>query len=157
MEIQLVAIKEIITNPFLTSAVMSWFIAQFIKIIIEISKKSKLKTKDFVFRALFGTGGMPSSHSATVTAIAVGVGLKEGFGSALFAFSFIFVFIVIRDATGVRLSAGKQAQVINQILSSNPDSADKIPKIKEIKGHTPLECFVGVIIGLIVSLGIFST
>lgn len=150
-------VKEILANQYLTSAVISWFMAQFIKIIIEIAKKSRMKTKDFIFRALFGTGGMPSSHSATVTAIAVGVGINEGFGSALFAFSFIFVFVVIRDATGVRLSAGKQAQVINQILSLDIKNSEKISKIKEVKGHTPLECFVGVLIGLIVSFGIFYT
>lgn len=152
-------LKDFISNQYLTSAIISWFMAQFVKILIEITKKDKLKTKDFILRALFGTGGMPSSHSATVTAIAVGIGIKEGFHSSLFAFSFIMVLIVIRDATGVRLSAGKQAHVINQILATavNNGNETKIARIKEIKGHTPLECFVGVLIGLIVSLGFFLT
>lgn len=149
--------KDLFSNQYLVSAVISWFLAQFIKIIIEITKKDRLQTKNLISRALFGTGGMPSSHSATVTAIAVGIGIKEGFQSSLFAFAFIFVFIVVRDATGVRLSAGKQAQAINQILLHSNVTGEKIPKIKEIKGHTPLECFVGVLIGLLVSLGIFLT
>lgn len=135
-------------------AIISWFIAQLIKIIIEISKKNKFKTKDFLFRALFGTGGMPSSHSATVTALAVGIGIKEGITSPLFALAFVFTFIVIRDASGVRFAAGKQAHAINQIIS-NLSSTEKISKVKEVRGHTPLECFVGILIGLLVSLGIF--
>lgn len=148
---------KIFSNQYLASAITSWFFAQFLKILIEIAKKDKINKKDFLTRAFFGTGGMPSSHSATVTALSVGIGLNHGFDSALFAFSFIFVFIVIRDATGVRLSAGKQAQAINNIINTAYKNHDevKVPKLKEVKGHTPLECFVGVIIGLIVSLGIF--
>lgn len=146
----------ILSNQILISAFISWFFAQFLKIIIELLKRKKYKTKDFILRALFGTGGMPSSHSASVTAIAVSTGVKTGFDSPLFALAFIFVFIVIRDATGVRLSSGRQAEALNRVIDvvSKSETAE-LTKIKEVKGHTPLECFVGVLIGLLVSLGFF--
>ena len=138
-------VQQIFENNYFISAVISWFLAQFIKTVIEISKRGKLRTSNLFMRALFGTGGMPSSHSASVTAIAVGIGIKEGFGSPLFAFATIFTLIVIRDATGVRLSAGKQAQVVNELVAmhNSDNSENKIPRIKEVKGHTPLECLWG--------------
>lgn len=140
----------------LFSALFSWIIAQFLKIIIEIMKKRKMRTNDFVLRAFFGTGGMPSSHSATICAVALSIGLKEGFNSALFAFAFVLVIIVIRDATGVRFSAGRQAEVINKILADKNKKFNlPFDKIKEVRGHTPLESFVGALVGILVSLGMF--
>ena len=118
-------------------------------------KRKKFKTNEFFLRAVFGTGGMPSSHSASITAVAFSIGIKEGFNTSLFALSFLLVFIVIRDATGVRLSAGKQAETINKILDAlNKKEKHGLGNIKEVKGHTPLECFVGVIIGLFVALAL---
>ncbi|RZC12457.1 putative membrane protein YuiD [Glycine soja] len=55
---------------------------------------------------------MPSSHSATVTALAAAIGLQEGFGGPLFATALVFACIVMYDATGLRLQAGPQAEVI---------------------------------------------
>ena len=148
-------IKSLIENKVLISALVSWFMAQFIKIIIEIIKKNKLKTKEFILRAIFGTGGMPSSHSASITAVAVSIGFETGFKSPLFALAVVLVIIVIRDATGVRLAAGRQAATINQILQKIKDNNNGIKEVKEVRGHTPLECFVGVIVGLLVSFGIY--
>ncbi|HQJ07189.1 MAG TPA: divergent PAP2 family protein, partial [Spirochaetota bacterium] len=63
-------LKDMLANRVIISAFASWFIAQFLKMFIETIKRKKIKTRDFVFRALFGTGGMPSSHSASVMAVA---------------------------------------------------------------------------------------
>lgn len=140
----------------LSSALFSWIIAQLLKIIIEIMKKKKFKSKDFVLRAFFGTGGMPSSHSATICAVALSIGLREGFSSSLFAFAVVLVIITIRDATGVRFSTGKNAEAINKILALQHKKYN-IPyeRIKEVRGHTPLESFVGAIVGILVSLGMY--
>lgn len=149
-------VENFISNQILKSGLFSWFFAQFLKIIIEILKKNKFKTGDFILRAFFGTGGMPSSHTATVTAVATSIGITEGFQSPIFALAFIFVLIVIRDSTGVRLSSGKQAIALNKLLDIVSERERiELKKIKEVKGHTPLECFVGMLIGLIVSLGFF--
>jgi uncharacterized protein len=152
----LTIIKDLISNSALISALFSWFIAQFLKMIIEIINNRRYTTRDFLLRAILGTGGMPSSHSSTVTAIAVSIGLKEGFSTSLFAMAFIMVIIVIRDATGVRLSSGRQANAINQIQEEMYVRYNiSYKKVKEVRGHTPLECFVGVFVGLLVSLGVY--
>jgi uncharacterized protein len=156
MEYKLNIITDLLSNTALISALFSWFIAQFLKIIIEIVSNKKFTTKDLILRAILGTGGMPSSHSATITAVALSIGMKEGFNTSIFALAFILVFIVIRDATGVRLSAGRQATAINQIIEEMYSRYNiSYKKVKEVRGHTPLECFIGIIVGLLVSLGIY--
>ena len=52
--------------------------------------------------------------------------------------------------------SGTEARIhsINQIISSIPE-CDKIKKVKEVRGHTVIQCFVGMLIGLLVSLGMF--
>ena len=131
-------LKDLLSNQCLIAAAISWFIAQLIKIL----------------RALVGTGGMPSSHTATVVAVAVGTAFEYGIKSSIFAFACVFTFVTIRDATGVRLSTGRQAHSINQIISAIPE-CDRIQKVKEVRGHTVIQCFVGGLIGLLVSLGMF--
>lgn len=147
-------LKDILSNQCLIAAAISWFIAQLIKIIVELSKRTKFRTRDFILRALVGTGGMPSSHTATVVAVAVGTAFEYGINSSIFAFACVFTFVTIRDATGVRLSTGRQAHSINQIISAVPE-CDRIQKVKEVRGHTVIQCFVGGLIGLLVSLGMF--
>ncbi|KAG2269448.1 hypothetical protein Bca52824_064003 [Brassica carinata] len=70
-------------------------------------------------RQLLGSGGMPSSHSSTVT-LAVEIGLQEGFGGSHFAITLILASVVMYDATSVRLHAGRQAEVLNQIVFELP-------------------------------------
>uniref|UniRef100_M4EVH6 Uncharacterized protein n=1 Tax=Brassica campestris TaxID=3711 RepID=M4EVH6_BRACM len=60
---------------------------------------------------------MPSS---TVTALAVAIGLQEGFDGSHFAISLILASVVMYDATGVSLHAGRQAEVLNQIVFELP-------------------------------------
>ncbi|MBN2546702.1 MAG: divergent PAP2 family protein [Spirochaetes bacterium] len=148
--------QNILDNTVLKSALFSWFIAQFLKVLIEVTAKKNFKTKeDFFLRALFGTGGMPSSHSATIAAVAISIGIRERLDSSIFALAIVLVIIILRDATGVRFSAGKQAEIINRLLEDQYKfHGIKYEKMKEIRGHTPLETFVGVLVGILVSLGI---
>ncbi|GKV21657.1 hypothetical protein SLEP1_g31614 [Rubroshorea leprosula] len=57
-----------------------------------------------------------------LSALATAVGLQEGFGAALFATSLILACIDTCDATGLRLHAGRQAMVLNQIVYELPAS-----------------------------------
>lgn len=106
--------------------------------------------RDFDFRVLVRSGGMPSSHSAMVTSLASAIGYKHGLNSAIFALSVVFSVIVMYDATGVRQAAGKQAKVLNQIIrelfTGQPVSEEEL---KELIGHTPVEVFVGAAIGIL--------
>ncbi|KAL3003271.1 hypothetical protein AAZX31_08G099800 [Glycine max] len=99
--------SSITSNYPLISAIVAFALAQSIKFFTTWFKDRRWDLKQLV-----GSGGMPSSHSATVTALAAAIGLQEGFGGPLFATALVFACIVMYDATGVRLQAGRQAEVI---------------------------------------------
>lgn len=137
---------DLIHNPFLITGVSSWAEAQVIKVIIHA-----IIYKTLAWERLFGDGGMPSGHSATVSSLAVICGLICGTGSAQFAISAILAIIVCHDATGVRWETGKQAQLLNELVEAFNDlSKDALPevKLKEFVGHTPVQVLAGILIGV---------
>uniref|UniRef100_A0A453C9G8 Uncharacterized protein n=1 Tax=Aegilops tauschii subsp. strangulata TaxID=200361 RepID=A0A453C9G8_AEGTS len=114
----------------------------------------RYKEKRWDARQFIASGGMPSSHSATVTALAVSVGIQEGFRSATFATSVILACVVMHDAFGVRLHAGKQAEVLNQIVYELPIEhplAETKP-LREILGHTVPQVVAGCILGILTAV-----
>ncbi|CAN1295276.1 Uncharacterized membrane protein YuiD [Linum perenne] len=97
---------------------------------------------------------MPSSHSSTVCALAMSIGFQEGFGGSLFASALILACIVMYDATGVRLHAGRQAEVLNQIVYELPAEhplAESIP-LRELLGHTPAQVIAGSLLGVVAAI-----
>jgi len=137
---------ELITNPFLITSVSSWFIAQVLKTII-----FAIITKHFDWHRLFGDGGMPSGHSATVASLATFCALTYGPGSGIFAIAAILAIIVCHDAMGVRRETGKQAFIINEIIKAFEElSQETLPevKLKEFVGHTPIQVTAGILIGI---------
>jgi len=56
----------------------------------------RYKEKRWDSKRMLDSGGMPSSHSATVTALAVAVGLQEGTGSPAFAIVVVLACVVRR-------------------------------------------------------------
>ncbi|XP_015071328.1 uncharacterized protein LOC107015532 [Solanum pennellii] len=133
------------TNYPLMSALIAFALAQSTKLFTSWYKERRWDLKQLV-----GSGGMPSSHSSTVTALAVAVGLQEGFGGVLFACALVLACVVMYDATGVRLHAGRQAEVLNQILYELPSEhplADSRP-LRELLGHTPPQVVAGGLLGL---------
>ena len=148
------ALTNLIQNYLLISAGVAWFAAQICKVFTGIFRERQFS----IVSLLTGTGGMPSSHSACVTALAVSSGLYYGLGSAAFAISTILALVVMRDASGVRREAGKQAKVLNQIIEELFTTGDEKrfqADLKELLGHTPLQVFVGAILGLIVALALY--
>lgn len=131
--------------PFIT-----WFGIQLFKVIWEFTTTKKLNIK-----RLWGSGGMPSAHSAVAASITTMIGRSQGITSPIFAISFAFTMVVLYDACGVRYETGKQAHVLNEIMS-NPDfELSKLNfnvKLEELVGHTPVQVFVGTLIGVIVGL-----
>ena len=103
---------ELLENRVLLAGVTGWASAQVLKAIIYT-----VLNKKFVLERLFGDGGMPSGHSATVSAMAMMSLLHYGVGSFEFAISAMLAIIVMHDAMGVRLETGKQAEVINELTS----------------------------------------
>ncbi|MFM7408599.1 MAG: divergent PAP2 family protein [Cuspidothrix sp.] len=141
-------IGEIFNNRVLLVALIACFVAQGLKLIVELFKHRKLDV-----RVLVTTGGMPSAHSALVTALAAGVGQTLGWASPEFALATVFAIIVMYDAAGVRQAAGKQARILNQMIDElfheKPDFFQD--RLKELLGHTPVQVIVGSILGVTIS------
>ena len=123
-------------NSVVFLGLLSWFIAQLIKFIIEVSTHRRIN-----WRRFFESGGMPSSHSAFVCSIAMGIGM-----------------VVMYDAMGVRRAAGEQAEAINELrekISEDQVEEDPFPEwgkpLREALGHKPTEVISGAILGIAVS------
>ena len=134
-----------VTNKYIYVPIILWFGIQLFKLIYDLCT-----TKKFNFKRILGAGGMPSSHSAIVTSLATLIGKNLGVDSPIFAISLIFAFVVMYDACGVRRAAGKQAKVLNEIVNTPGLSTIQVQeKLQEALGHTPVQVFVGALIGLI--------
>jgi len=139
---------ELAKNKVFWITVLAWFITQTLKVIIGV-----IREKRFNFRWFVGTGGMPSSHAATVSALATAVGFYVGFDSVQFTISLAFAIVVIFDAQGVRRSTGKQAEVLNRMLDDIYwKHRIQEDRLKELLGHAPIEVFVGIALGIAISV-----
>jgi uncharacterized protein len=123
-------------NSVLGTSLLAFTLAQSMKVLTHRAYKG-----EWDFKQLVASGGLPSSHSALIASLTMAVGLQEGFGEPLFAACFVLCVIVrsppcdstgpgalpppplfahatwkhstqvMYDACGVRLQAGKQAEV----------------------------------------------
>jgi len=107
-----------------------------------------LRHRRLNFRAFVQTGGMPSSHAASVAALSTTVGIEEGVLSTLFGVTLYFSLIVMYDAAGLRRAAGHQARLLNKIVAGHEDRALRQHQLLESLGHTPLEVLIGAALGV---------
>ena len=141
---------DLLQNKILLSAVTGWLVAQVLKTLIHL-----LFTRKFVVERLVGSGGMPSSHSATVCALATSTCYFYGAASFEFAITVIMAIIVMYDAMGVRRETGIQARVLNEMIKLFSDMGSDMStqeKLKEFVGHTPLQVLIGALLGIAVAL-----
>ena len=147
-------IVKLFTNPFAVTALSSWFVAQVIKVILNMIINKKLD-----WTRLFGDGGMPSGHSATVTALATYAALASGPDSFEFAVCGIMAVIVCHDATGVRMEAQKHGRLLEDLVEAFEALHDQeLPeiKLKRFVGHTPIQVMAGIILGAINAIVMYS-
>ena len=134
----------------LMAAISGWLVAQILKTLLVL-----LLEKELRWERLFGSGGMPSSHSATVCALAASAAVLYGSASPAFAISAIIAFIVMYDACNVRLETGKQAVAIKELqrffqdMGKQPLSEEKL---KELVGHTLPQVLAGAILGILIGI-----
>lgn len=135
-------------NKYIYIPFFLWFGIQLFKLIYDL-----VTTKKFNFKRIMGAGGMPSSHSAVVAGLATLVGKYEGVDSTIFAVSLIMAFVVMYDACGVRRAAGKQAALLNKLIETPGLTGVQVSeRLVEVLGHTPVQVFVGALIGVGVGL-----
>lgn len=133
--------------PLLIIPLLAAGFSQTIKLTFEFVRTARLS-----WRSLDSYGGMPSAHTAMVISLMTVIGLSDGVASAHFAIASIFALIVIRDAIGIRRYLGWHSKALNQLVKDLPKSEQgQFVHFREKMGHTPLEAFVGAIIGFAVS------
>ena len=84
-------------------------------------------------------------------------GAKEEHATDVFYLS-PFSLQVMYDATGVRLHAGRQAEVLNQLIVELPRDhplTDSRP-LRDSLGHTPVQVAVGALLGMVVGYAHFN-
>ena len=137
----------VLANRTLLCCLTAWFSAQLAKYLIDGLRHQGWSA----WHLLFGSGGMPSSHTAFVVALAVRAGMTEGFESLPFAICFVLCFIVMTDAIGVRRETGRQGSAINLLMdwfTMEHDDTEESADLKERMGHSPLEVLVGFLWGI---------
>lgn len=147
-------LKELLQNQIFMAASIGWIVAQVLKTVIHLCF-----TRKFVAERLVGSGGMPSSHSATVCALATSAAILYGAGSFEFAISGIFAIVVMYDAIGVRRETGIQAKVLNEMMdlfSLMGKDMNAQEKLKEFIGHSPLQVLAGAILGIVIAFVVCS-
>ena len=136
-------------NVLIDCSLIAWFLAQVIKVILEL-----LVNRTFDVRRFVSSGGMPSSHSAMVVAATAAIGKLYGVDGAAFALAAVLSAVVMYDACNVRRSAGDTARLVNQLLAhvEKLTAEDFADDLKIIMGHTPLQVAAGAILGLAIGL-----
>lgn len=139
--------RMLFENKVLDLAVLAWFIAQIIKVLINLCVN---RTMDI--HLLISSGGMPSSHSALVCACACSIGRIEGFSSNMFALGATLALVVMYDACNVRRAAGEQAKILNYIVEHWEEMSPALvgKELKELLGHTPAQVVMGALLGVCV-------
>lgn len=139
--------EGIYRNKALWAVVLSALVAQSIKII-----RGAIVERKFNFYWLLGTGGMPSAHSAAVVSLVICIGKEVGSSSPFFTLSIIFALITMFDAQTWRRSIGFQAKLLNKIMEDFQEGKEVgEDRLKELVGHTPIEVFMGGLIGVVIT------
>ena len=135
-------------NQILTVSLLGWLVAQVLKTLPFVGAR---RFGELV--RMWGDGGMPSAHSATVCAMVIATGRCVGVDSAIFAVASVVAIITMHDAMGVRHETGEQAKVLNQMIDQWIEVSEKNAPflqnmhLKEMVGHTPLQVVAGVLVG----------
>ena len=142
---------RLLANSTLWCCILAWMSAQIAKYIIDGVRHKGWSLQHL----LFGSGGMPSSHTAFATALSTRVAMLDGLDSTSFAICFVLTFVVMTDAIGVRRETGRQGSAINLLMdwfTMEHDDVEDSADLKERVGHSPLEVLVGVIWGVACAL-----
>ena len=138
---------DLFENKALIAAILAWFAAQLIKVLLVLFDEKKLDLSKMI-----SSGGMPSSHSALITAMTASVGKTTGLDSVAFAIAAVTSLVVMYDACNVRRAAGEQAKILNYIVEHWEEMSPALvgKELKELLGHTPAQVFMGAVLGVCV-------
>ena len=145
-------IGDFLSSPAYWSGTLAWLLAQTTKMACYFATTRRIR-----LRFLVSTGGMPSAHSAAVSGLATAVGWHCGTGSPIFALALTFALQTMFDASTVRRAAGMQARILNEIIDEFFKQRQlSETKLWELLGHTRLEVFMGMIMGILTGFAVCS-
>jgi acid phosphatase family membrane protein YuiD len=142
-------VDDFLNNKILVIAAATWAITQVLKVLVILVQERRIAWNYFVT-----SGGMPSSHTATVCALATAIAMTIGVGSTYFAIAVVLAVIVMYDAAGVRQSVGQHSAILNRLVrdfSFHVSRQDREKDLREFIGHTPFQVFVGALLGVFVA------
>lgn len=143
-------LEGIAVNKLLWTSLGATTVAQVFKVLLILAL-----TRQWQPARALETGGMPSSHTASVFSLMTGVGISLGWDSPAFAISTVFGLITTYDATGIRRAAGFQATLLNDLveeLRAVVREGFSPEPLKELLGHTYLEVLVGALLGILTAI-----
>ena len=141
-------ILGLFSNQVLLCCITAWFVAQALKI-----PTYYLVEKKWDWHRFFGSGGMPSSHTAFVVSLTLMIGATQGFDSAIFALSFADggdCQCTMRRVSAARRASRRLSSTKScRRCSSMAKASRMVEELKELVGHTHVEVIGGVIVGLL--------
>jgi acid phosphatase family membrane protein YuiD len=140
-------VNEVI-SPYVIAIVVGWTLSQLIKSIIGLFRNKYMGLRSI----MFVSGGMPSSHSATMMAVWTVILLNDGVGSGLFGLASVVALIVLYDAVKVRRSSGEQGVALLALMK---EQKSIVPTPRVAMGHTPIEVLAGSFLGILVGICTF--
>lgn len=134
---------------FFLPMLLGWLCAQIPKVTYKMLTG---RSSGSLFKTIVSSGGMPSTHTASVMAMVTRIAFVEQFRGPLFALAVVFAFVTMYDAFNVRLACGHAIERINLLTDKlyGESDADKPEKLTVVKGHTFAEVAVGFFIGVVV-------
>lgn len=143
---------DIFKNECFWAPFIGWLIAQLAKMTTGYTRTHRVDAWYLV-----STGGMPSAHSAMAAGLATSVGMKSGFNSPVFCVAMAFALLTMFDAATVRRAAGTQARILNKMLDELfKEHKFSERRLAELLGHTRLEVFMGMIVGILTAVAVNS-
>ncbi len=142
-------LSDFLNNKVLLISAASWVITQILKVLVILVQERRL-----AWNYLVTSGGMPSSHTATVCALATSIALTIGVGSIYFSIAVVLAVIVMYDAAGVRQSVGQHSAILNRMVrefSFRTSKQEREKDLREFIGHTPFQVFVGALLGIFIA------
>jgi acid phosphatase family membrane protein YuiD len=136
-----------VISPYIVAIVAGWTLSQLIKTVIALFRHRRLSIRG----TMFVSGGMPSSHSATIMAVWTTILVLDGVNSGLFGLASVIALIVLYDAVKVRRSSGEQGVALKALLI---ETKSVIAPPRVAMGHTPMEILVGSLLGIAVGLAV---
>lgn len=135
-------------SPYILAIVIGWTVSQLIKTIIAAFNHKSLSLR----KIMFVSGGMPSSHSATIMAVWTVILFSEGWESGLFGLASAVALVFLYDAVKVRRSSGEQGVALSALIQ---EQKSEVPLPRVAMGHTPLEVLVGSLLGVVIGSAVF--